>query len=302
MVELGYIENILLDFEWNFPSIVRLYFFMQLFMFIITLISVILVLWDGYITYRYPQFHINFGILKANLFISFFVLTIARQIIFIATYQCYTKENCYITQLYILKDYYHFEILKYTSMIAFLVSACWITCERIWANIYLKSYENKKSIKVIIIIVIFQWIASFTAIWLFFNGYLPFLPPVIIGNLLYFLLAIVYYRLVAINRHRHKFLKYAVNSYSLSERFQVAENVRTAPIILSLLKVGLILNTLQFFSAGVIFYSSESIYKQIFKLIWDFCLTIYPYPVIISIIFGVEKWRNIVLKFVFNFH
>ena len=70
----------------------------------------------------------------------------------------------------LLNDAYYAELIKYISMIAFVTASYWIIGERTWATIYLKGYENKRSIKTLIGVVGVQWLFASLIIYLFFYG------------------------------------------------------------------------------------------------------------------------------------
>ena len=93
-MEMGFLSNTTYTLEKSNESFNRIYAIFEICLFFATFAFIPFVLGVIYLMWKYPQFHTNLVILVSNLFISYGVLTIARQIVFIETYLCGDSMDC----------------------------------------------------------------------------------------------------------------------------------------------------------------------------------------------------------------
>uniref|UniRef100_A0AC35GSE9 Uncharacterized protein n=1 Tax=Panagrolaimus sp. PS1159 TaxID=55785 RepID=A0AC35GSE9_9BILA len=199
-------------------------------------------------------------------------------------------------------DAYYSEWIKYISMIAFVIASFWVIGERTWATIYLKGYENKRSVKTIIGVIILQWFLAATIVYSFFMSYVPVVIPIIGIAVSCAAFLIVYRFMQKENRRRYRYSKKFGNAYTLSERYQLAENIQTEPIVSTLLIISVIFESLHLISGAILHFGTNINTKLIGKLLFEILFTIDPIVFSIPLLLSVKKWRQIFRQYLLRKH
>uniref|UniRef100_A0A914PD52 Uncharacterized protein n=1 Tax=Panagrolaimus davidi TaxID=227884 RepID=A0A914PD52_9BILA len=145
-----------------------------------------------------------------------------------------------------LKNVLYAEHIKFISIVAYFVASNWVIIERVWAIINLKGYETRKEYKFIVAVIFGQWFVSAGGYWLAVQGYLPVMLFLIPGIILTISSVLVYRYMDRKNKRKYRLSKSVGNAYTLTERYQLAENIKTAPLVLAMINVNITLNTMVF--------------------------------------------------------
>uniref|UniRef100_A0A914QXX2 Uncharacterized protein n=1 Tax=Panagrolaimus davidi TaxID=227884 RepID=A0A914QXX2_9BILA len=178
-----------------------------------------------------PQFHVNMIMLISNLACLCIVYSICEITTAIKVLKCEDTDYCFHGDYLLSGSKTIIDGLKISSGICNVIAMPLIICERIIATVYFRNYEKQQHLYFVAFIVFIQWGASFLTVFLLFNGYIPFLLVAAPGTLISFIFIALFFYVDHLN---HKMYHESISegcAYTLSQRYQLCENIRTSNLL-----------------------------------------------------------------------
>ncbi|KAE9550093.1 hypothetical protein FO519_006705 [Halicephalobus sp. NKZ332] len=154
------------------------------------------------------------------------IVILSQEVLILNMKDCINIESCYDNPDALLVTHLELEFIKFIAEIAYLTSASCVLIERACATITMTKYENT-GISFFVVIDICHWTMYCMYLCVIFFVVFP---------------AIGYYFTVWINIRRYKKSTTVGTSYTLSERYMLSQNIKTAKLLHYLVLAGMICN------------------------------------------------------------
>ncbi|CAI5451411.1 unnamed protein product [Caenorhabditis angaria] len=261
---------------------IRTYLYISTIIYIIDVFNMIFYIW---MVFKAKQFHYNF-----NLIVGFFLTTHFIHDIAILTLRCsmiITKDFNSINPM-LIKSTINVSIY---SMGAALCCLPFFMLERCCATYYLSDYEVKKRHHISYIITFSQFsIGCFTCFCLQNETNTCIVVSGLVG--LNGIAMIILVMLKMYNNKEYKRYHEGVSEYSLTQRYQISENIKSLSMITKMiLYMGVMNSTLVIVMMLSSFHLTDE-FRFISALAMDICIFIYAYSIPQIMTMCSDKWKS----------
>ncbi|KAI1708265.1 sre G protein-coupled chemoreceptor domain-containing protein [Ditylenchus destructor] len=201
---------------------------------------------------RHPMFHKNLLNLMQNLGFSWVVAIIGRCMVTIGIIiypQGLGSPELFITTWPLI----YAEGVRIAASVSAISTLFCVILERILATIQLQSYEKQRNVPFVAFCIAYAWISGGVAVFMVFSTEINLFVLSIFGAFGAIVVILMFLYLDRINRQRYRDAMRGVVNYTLSQRFQLSENIRSSTILKRFLMVT---ECAFFFIFGVMGYDS----------------------------------------------
>ncbi|KAE9549051.1 hypothetical protein FO519_007735 [Halicephalobus sp. NKZ332] len=248
------------------------------------------------IFYKTPLLHRNLLGLMAMVGIEFFIVMISRIVMLSLSFD---NEDYIADPEIVVKNgpYFPIEVVRCFSCGCMVIAVFCAVLERAAATIYLGTYEKNHSYNLLIYFAFLQFAGSAFFSYFFFKGAINWIFIVAFGAIISIVTLIIFLVTYYINKKKHNLSVQNKVKYTLSERYQLSENLRAFTIMKKTVLYLGIGNIAIITTVFVINFLHQKFSMLIFRA--SFNITVILYSVLIPIVFvtSVEIWRLKYIKF-----
>uniref|UniRef100_A0AC35GP20 Gustatory receptor n=1 Tax=Panagrolaimus sp. PS1159 TaxID=55785 RepID=A0AC35GP20_9BILA len=233
-----------------------------------------------YVFYRSPLLHRNLVILIINILVEFFVISLSRLFCISGTL-IFGREDVdaglSASSVIFTGPFAAAEMIRLVACTAFIFSCPCSIIERFCATIFLKSYETMRHNRLIGAVIALQWVTASLGVYSFCTGIIKTSILIGIYGVIMFLAFLIYVLLSWINNRRFRLYQQNRKTLCLSERFQLAENLRTQKMLGNLIIVLFVANILCLSAFVVMSYGNGNFLQACLKAIFDYSVVLYTF-------------------------
>ncbi|WKX88988.1 hypothetical protein Q1695_008550 [Nippostrongylus brasiliensis] len=173
--------------------------------------------------------HRHLLILLINLIIIEFMVSVIRcAIIFVWFSEPYSIWHSTPSHE---ESVYYLTAAEFVCIVALICQIPHVVAERGFATLMFSDYEKRNNTRIVLFGCLLQYLCGVVAVITLHQGLLQFLTCAIIGLCLIFTSTACYYIFNAINQKRYRKSISVGTTYTLSQRFQLSENIRTSSLL-----------------------------------------------------------------------
>ncbi|KAI1715967.1 sre G protein-coupled chemoreceptor domain-containing protein [Ditylenchus destructor] len=200
--------------------------------------------------------------------VNFTIFTLCRLILAVSDAQCYWQE-CFEGPLILNKALFHVECVRLGSAVFFISIMPVVVFERFMATILLSSYEKKRFSFVTFLHLIIPIACTVQIVRMLENDSINIWLLCGTGEIACLWLVLGLLAVDYINQRRYKHSSTAGSNYTLSERFQLAENIRSGRLMRHSATVLVVGNAIIIACFAGIYLGNTFETKLIFKMAYD---------------------------------
>uniref|UniRef100_A0A7E4UMC3 G_PROTEIN_RECEP_F1_2 domain-containing protein n=1 Tax=Panagrellus redivivus TaxID=6233 RepID=A0A7E4UMC3_PANRE len=249
-----------------------------------------------YLFYKCPLIHRNTVYLGINIYIVYLVLTMTRLIgifISISLGDDDNDEDYYIgvpiSTAYLSGPIATVELLRLIASGVFIGICPCLVVERLFATLYIKTYESGSHPRFLGLVIALQWICAAIVVYLFCMDLISLF--IIVGFVLFvtfFCLVVFAYCKIINNRQYRQYQRNSI-SLTLSERYQLAENMRTTRLLYKLVVGMVICNVICILMFMIMAFGKGNFIRKLLRAVFNYAVLVYSYAFPIAVITTVTK-------------
>uniref|UniRef100_A0AC35GS98 Gustatory receptor n=1 Tax=Panagrolaimus sp. PS1159 TaxID=55785 RepID=A0AC35GS98_9BILA len=245
--------------------------------------------------------------LISNLAIICIVYSLCEICSSIITIFCDFEDACFHTDFMFLTSFEWIGIIRFATSICNMYAMPALIVERVTATVCFKTYEKLQHFYLMILHLIFHWLMSFLAVYLIvnrkifniqkhsikrFSEIFPFIPLIFVSIFACLLFIFIFFYTDYINHKRYNHSLIYGNTYTLSERYQLCENIRTSSLMKRCAIVCVIFVCLSATFLALQYISKDIRSKLIYKILFKLCASSYAITFIANAFKTNEIWKE----------
>ncbi|KAH7705748.1 Protein SRE-3 [Aphelenchoides avenae] len=240
---------------------------------------------------QHPVFHPNLMRLVASVFVHWLAATLCRFAMVVWLF--FDRRQLVSDDLFLLSGSMSFlemaRIFGYATILGTIVS---VIVERSIATIKLKSYEHQRSNFMVVVAVVYSWGIGAIATYVVWQNWLPMIYPVAAGVLYVMQFLATFVTVEYINRRRYDRSRRGIQTFTLSQRFQLSENLRSLTVIRRCAYVGGVGFGFAFSVVGTNSYLKTDSSLYITRALLNFTAYAASFAFVATAVASVRIWRK----------
>ncbi|EYC04795.1 hypothetical protein Y032_0086g1994 [Ancylostoma ceylanicum] len=218
--------------------------------------------------------HRNLVLLLYNLVVTEFFVTIIRCTVLIISF--HWPYAIWDTSSPLYEPLYYLTMAQFIGLVAFLCHLPHVVAERGFATFMFSTYEKQNNIYIIVFGCFLQYMCGAVTVCLFHLGLVSLPVCIYTGLGIVFISVTCYFIFNAINQRRYQKSISVGTTYTLSQKFQLSENIRTSSLLSRACVVSALMNTLQCLAfVSVHHLEDDPLLAQIMFTVGNFSIACY---------------------------
>ncbi|KAH7693995.1 Protein SRE-3, partial [Aphelenchoides avenae] len=183
-----------------------------------------------HIAYRHPIFHRNLMCLIANIWVHWLLGMTCRMVMVVWLF--FDTKSLLSDEVFVTRG--RLRVVEFMRIFCFgtiLGTVASIVVERSVATIQLRSYEKQRSWTIVAGSLVYAWINGATGTYFVWQQSFSLMIPAIVGTLYSIGFVTIFATVERINRERYRRSRRGISTFTLSQRFQLSENIRSLTVI-----------------------------------------------------------------------